>query len=315
MIKSPLPFIVSRKPKLHVKDERQRAQRSARMTLVSALSGHEGVVFFADTNETISDYSKKTIDKVDVFDFPNHPFRFAIAGAADDSTYADMLQHELSATLLAQEAFDLAAIKLALTDTLTEFYGKHFAATDRPKLQYLVAIQPLPSGTPEIVHIAQTAVNFVGITTHQTSIGIGSYLADYLYGVLLGGGEPIAWLSAIAVYVAREVNDNVAGVGPIDRIVIFDREGGYDELCPVDIEAIQENLSGMNEGLRHFFSLACDITPESDSYGLGETVTQIATGAKEMQRQWFSEWMNRTRQRQNGWLNVLSERLKARRGA
>jgi hypothetical protein len=287
------------------------------MTLVSALSGYEGVAFFADTQETVSGYSKKTIDKVEVWDFPNHPFRFVSAGSSDDGDYSDMLQNELASTLLALDVFDLGAIKLALTDTLTEFYGKHFGsrpASERPRLEYLIAVQPLPDGTPEIVHVVQSAVNFIGITTHNKSIGVGSYLADYLYNRILGGGEPFAQLCAAAVYVAQEVRDNVEGVGIIDRIVLFDRFGGYDELVPIDIWAIERNLGGINEGILHLFSLCSDISEGSETYGLEETLTAIGKDAREQQQKWFSEWQERVQGRKN-YLEIINRRIKAKKQA
>jgi hypothetical protein len=311
-----LPFIVPRKPNIDLRLRQQQIARK-RMTLVSALSGHEGIAFFADTQETVAGYSKKVMDKVEVWDFPGRPFRFVLAGSSDDGDYSDMLQSDISSTLLTLDVFDLGRIKLALTDTLTEFYGKHFGsrpASERPRLEYLIAIQPLPTGTPEIVHVVHSAVNFLGITAHNKSIGIGSYLADYLYGRILGGGEPFVQLCAAAVYVAREVRENVDGVGQMDRIVLFDRTGGYDELVPIDIETIEENLGGINEGILHLFSLCSDISQGSEQYGLEETITGIGQEARERHKQWFSEWQGRVKSRTH-YLDVLNWRIKAKKKA
>src|SRR5205814_5418375 len=254
----PLPFIVPRKfqPK-----NQQRLPERRTMTLVAALRGHEGLVMFDDTQETVSGYSKRTIDKIEVWDFPGHPFRFAIAGACTDATYADALQYELAEALMGIPQYDLRnGIVPTLSTTLTEFYKKHIwpRGGDRPQIEYLVAIQPFPKGYPDVLHISETAVNVVGVTTHTYSVGVGSYLTDYLLGRLLGGGEPIAQLCAAAVHVAKEVEQNIDGVGPMERAVIFDKWGGYDELAPLDIEEIADNLGGLNEATMHLFSLAAD---------------------------------------------------------
>ena len=37
------------------------------MTLVTALSGREGTILCADTQETVSEYAKKKIDKLEVW--------------------------------------------------------------------------------------------------------------------------------------------------------------------------------------------------------------------------------------------------------
>src|SRR5882762_2960473 len=175
MIRSPLPFILKQKkvPKAH-NEQRERKRRQSRMTLVAALSGHQGTIFFADTDEIIGSYSKKTIDKMQVWDFPDRPFRFAIAGATTDGTYADALQSELSGALFRVDAFDLRKITEALSDTLAAFYAKHIwprVGGDKPQMEYLITIQP-PDGYTEVFHIAETAVNIMGVTTHWKSIGV-----------------------------------------------------------------------------------------------------------------------------------------------
>lgn len=279
------------------------------MTLVSALSGCEGVVLFADTQETVTNYSKKTIDKITVWDYPNRPFRFAISGACDDASYSDMLQNELSNALLSLNAFDLKKITDKLGDTLAEFYAKHIwpRGGDRPQLQYLIALQPLPLGSPQVIQIAETAVNVAGTTTHTQSIGVGRYLADYLFGLILGGAETISHLCAAAVFVAKEAYDNIDGVGDIDRIVIFDRNGGYDELSLIDIKAIQENLLGLREASTHLFSIAADLSPYY-SDDIKQSVIAIAEEARERQEQWLIEWKSRSSGRANA-IEIINTRF------
>ena len=95
------------------------------MTLVATLMGNAGVIVFADTQEVVQQLSKKTIDKLIVYDPPARPFRFAIAGATEDASYVDNLQSELAATLLALDDYDLKVIKEHLSATLVEFHTKH----------------------------------------------------------------------------------------------------------------------------------------------------------------------------------------------
>lgn len=134
------------------------------MTLISALSGYEGVLLFADTQETVADYSKKAIEKTEIWDIPGHPFRFAIAGATDSGTYADLLQNEIVSALGSLKTFDTGIITEALTATLTNFYSTHVwprPAGERPETQFLLIVQPLPNGFPQVFHIAQTAPNIL----------------------------------------------------------------------------------------------------------------------------------------------------------
>jgi len=232
------------------------------MTLVAALSGHEGVVMFADTQEIVAGYSKKNVDKLCVYDGQNPLFRFAIAGATNDATYLENLQSEMASALRSVCAYKLGTISDTLTAVLTSFYAKHIwpRATDKPHMQYLVVVQPLPEGRPETFHISETAVNVLGITTHEKSIGVGSYLADYLIHLLLGGGEPLAQLCAAAVYVATQVRENIEGVGQVERIAMFGNEGQYDELTLSEIMAIEQTVSPIAEVIKTSFDAMTDIS-------------------------------------------------------
>lgn len=277
------------------------------MTLVAALSGHEGIVLFADNDETVAGYSKRTIDKVEVWSTPDRPFRFAIAGACTDGTYADALQSEIGGALFSVDSFDLKKITVALSDTLTSFYGKHVwprVSGDKPQMEYLVAIQPLPKGFAEVIHISETAVNVMGVTTHWKSIGVGSYLADFLFNLMLGGGEPIAQLAAAAVYAAKEVRKNIDDVGEVERIVVFRWDGTYDEFDLEDIQAIEKNLSPLNEALGYLFSSAMGVSDARTESALINVIDKIS----EKQNQWYDEWVQKEKQRKY-MLEVYAKRL------
>jgi hypothetical protein len=285
------------------------------MTLVAALSGREGLVMFADTQETVSGYSKKTIDKMEVWDFQSRPFRFAIAGACTDATYVDALLYELSNTLMCLDICDLRGdIVPALAKTLTNFYSQHIwpRPGERPQIEYLIGIQPLPAGYPEVLHISETAVNVVGTTTHTKSIGVGCYLADYIVDHILGGGEAIPDLCAAAVYVAKEVEHNIDGVGEIDRAVILDRWGGYDELTPSDIEQIGSNIGGFNEAMNYLFLLSSDVS--RDEAELPSSIIEIAKSIRTQQLEWYKEFETRVQQRAS-FISHFSARVAMKRNA
>jgi hypothetical protein len=97
-----LPFIVKNKlPKSNQKRDQQRERRKISMTLVSALSGFGSVVLLADTEESVYGVSKRAVDKLRVYSFDNHPFRFAISGCTTHAEYLEMLQTEIASVLLA----------------------------------------------------------------------------------------------------------------------------------------------------------------------------------------------------------------------
>jgi hypothetical protein len=260
MIPKPLPFLCRR----NRSEEAARAARKRgkhRMTLVSALMGREGVVIFCDTQETVGGYSKKNVDKMTVWSFPDSPFRFAISGATDDATYLDMLERALSGTLLSMDTYSLAKAETSLTKTLTEFYSKHIwpQAARAPLTEFLIVIQPLPSGRPDVIHISGTAVTIPSLSHPFKNIGVGAHLADYLFSLLLGGGQTQVELAIVGAYVGKQVNENVDGCGPVERIVLLGNNGQNEELTSEDIKGFENNLHPIGEVIQAAFIVAASV--------------------------------------------------------
>jgi len=270
------------------------------MTLVAALSGYEGTILFADTEEVVGSYSTRTIDKLAVWDCSN--FRIGIAGASTDGTYADMLQAEILEALSRIPSFDMGAIRNVLAKTLTDFYGKHVwpRMGDKPQMEYLLVVQPLPQGLPEVIQIAETAANIVPDEGYKT-IGVGQYLADYIFKQMfqtpipVSRGESISFLCGAGVYAAKEVRENIDGVGPIERVAVFTRDGEYDELYPVDISAIEGNVSSIQEFLGYMYSDIMD-AEKDDKHVLTVADTESVSFVhelREVHKNWYTEWKHK----------------------
>lgn len=273
------------------------------MTLVAALSGREGTILFADTQEIIGEYAKRKIEKLEVQEGVG--LRFGIAGACTDGTYADMLQSEICSALSGIHDFDLDKIKRDLADTLTNFYAKHIwpRSGQYPLMQYLLVVQSLIGGYPTVIHISETAANVC--TEEVKTIGVGSYLADYLFKQMTAGdlpfppSESLAFLCAASVYVAREIRENIDGVGPLERVAVFNRDGTYDALHPVDIMEIEENVGSIGEFLGYFYRDAFDGDPQHNLEPLSESkwASDVSEGLKEWYAKWRSEESRKRRER------------------
>lgn len=263
------------------------------MSLAAALSGFDGVILFADTQETVGGYAKKSVEKLKMYDVKGHPFRFAIANATNEGNYADALESNIAAALLSITTYDLGVIHNSLTAELSDFYSKHVwpRPSDRPQMEYLLLIQP-PTGDSQVFHIAETAVNPM-TTAHGKSIGIGSYLADYILQRALMGGDAdsLSRLIATAVYIAREVRENVDGCGEIHEILVFLRNGEWDYVDHSEILKIEQNTEQMRGALSKAFSLATDDWPEflgDEEEGIEDILLRIKNG----QAAWYEEWEN-----------------------
>lgn len=266
------------------------------MTLVAALSGCDGTILFADTEEVKGDYSTRTIDKLAVWNCP--AFRIGIAGASTDGTYADMLQGELLSAVSRIPIFDIPAIRIVLAETLTTFYAKHIwpRSGEKPQMEYLFVVQPLPTGFPEVIQISETAANVVQAEGYKT-IGIGSYLADYVFKQIfqaplpVSRGETISFLCGAGLYAAKEVRENIGGVGPVDRVAVFTCDGEYDELYPIDISAIEENLSSIAECLGYMYGDIMDV--ERDAVGHDDSFSGWVRELRQGHAEWYESWKGR----------------------
>jgi hypothetical protein len=268
------------------------------MTLVSALMGREGVVTFCDTQETIGGYAKKSVDKMTVWDFPDAAFRFAISAASDDASYLEMLERAVSGTLLRMDAYSLGAIESALTETLTEFYSKHIwpQSSKASLIEFLIAIQPLPSGRPEVLHISGTAVSVPSLSCNYKNIGVGGYLADYLFSLILGGGQTQAELAIAAALVGKQVGDNVDGCGPVERIVLFDRDGQYEELGLDEVTESLRILQPFLGLLEASFTAATSIV-DMNAHDLAlEEIAGELSDIRESNRAWWNSIQDRRKQ-------------------
>ena len=262
------------------------------MTLAAALSGCDGIILFADTEESTG-YSKRRVEKLGVYDFPNHPFRFGIADATEHGDYSDALRAEMISTLLSIEEYDLGKIQQALSSELAGFYSKHIwpqgSSENRPRTEFLIVVQPYLKEGPQIFHVSETAVNMVGFHERGKSIGIGSDLADYLLDLAVCGDQvdSLDSLITIAVYVAREVRENVRGCGQVERLAVFLRDGELDCVTHTDIAAIEDNLKPMNDTLHTAFSIAAFNGVEDNTE---QKLLDTLAGIQERQFKWFENW-------------------------
>ena len=233
------------------------------MTLVTTLHGRDGVVMFTDTQETVGGYAKKIVDKLTLWNVDG-PFRFAIAAATNDTTYLEMLEREISRALFSVKSYALGEIERSLVDALTGFYAKHIwpQPSKNHLIEFLITLQPMPNGRPDVIHISGTAVSVPTISENHKSIGVGAYMADYLLPIFLGGGEDLAQLAMTAVYVGKEVHDNVDGVGPVDRIILLGNNGDYHELYHDVIRELEENLFPFRDVIQQAFRAASEVLDE-----------------------------------------------------
>jgi hypothetical protein len=262
-------------------------RKGRRMTLIAGFSGRGGTVLCSDLLEVQGGYAKKPVDKITLSVNADEPenirFQFAI-GCSGSGPYMDMLQAELVSGLeLLVKSQDTPLDKLpttirdVLVDILVQFYGKHIwprsSSAVNAEMQFLLLIQPCPHGEPCFMRIIETAVSIIEEASYA-SIGIGSYLAEYILENLHSGGGAKEYQLALAAYVLTEVNENVDGCGHGYSIYHFDENGKmswmFDKYRP-------EDFSGLKRIFEWAFQTMTDIVPQVSGFTpqrLGELIDE-----------------------------------------
>lgn len=230
----PLPVILPDGSKLPRARE-QRLHGAKRMTLVARFEGVNGAILAADSEETVGGYAKRSVQKLEVWSQPT--FTYARAAATDSGSYADMLTWELDDMIRKFEVYDPEAKFNAVKELLVAFYSKHMwprPANEAPQIQLLILFQPRPktkggfAGRPLLLHTSETSVNVV--RNGYKSIGVGSYLADFILDRMLDFGAEKNHMLAVAAYVFKQVSENIVGVGKEPAIHYFGIDGGREYL-------------------------------------------------------------------------------------
>lgn len=221
------------------------------MTVIIGMQGYPGVVLAADSEETVSGYSKREVEKVG--QWTNDCLRFAIGGAGAGH-YADMLADKIAAELMPLQVFDPDAISQTIEKTVVQFHQTHLwsrassQSIEDAAVQLIIVVQPLVGGYAdhEIICVWETCDSAVvnhTLDRHyrpHASIGIGGHLAEYLLDKLFNpaGGE--AHLVLTAAYVLREVSKSIAQVGKDPYITVFRSAGTADWLLGWDLRDFDE---------------------------------------------------------------------------
>jgi hypothetical protein len=251
-----LPFPVPKSPPIG--ELKQQLPERKRMTLVATFGGASGTILLADSQESTG-YAKKSVSKVEVF--TSKPYRFAFAGAGNATHIEGItrcLMRESGLRELPDAGTTHSDVEAALKAAVIGYYQQHIwpRAGDKPELELIFLAQPLPVGHTIAFHIADGLVNFCHY--ESKAIGIGSYLADYLLPKLVGYAQEDGELFAKAVYILKEVKDNIEGCGGESQIHLFKNDGTCDGLQDAEVLEIEKLVVEFNEIMRQGFDAAFD---------------------------------------------------------
>jgi hypothetical protein len=302
----PLPFIIPKKPFDH---PRRRLPERKHMTLVAGLSGFGGLVVFSDTQETVQGYAKKQMDKIDFWTSgPSGPG--LLMGGAGSAIHIEKLNQWIGPTVAGnvREGRDSDFIIKHIEEAVAEFFKEHIwirPVNDRPELEMLLALQP--NGSPAtLFHIAEGVMTMVA--GHFKAIGIGSYLADFLFNKLSEFGQDEAEMIAIAAYILKEVRTNIDGCGLEGAIWILRPDGTRDLFAKEEIDELEGFIDLFDEIMGIAFDAAFDTTSGRSS------PSHIAALTEELNRE-YGKWLSSVNEQRMSKVKYYFERKDKLRGA
>jgi len=201
------------------------------MTIAAGFMNGGSVILASDSRELIGNYAKKTTQKIKITDYYNN-WRFGIVGASDDAHYVDLFEADLSRELFKINTFDYSKIHSIIRATLHRIHKQHIwprPKGDRPRFSTLIVIQgQKPTPSRSLLVTEESALLNV---REYKSIGIGSYMADYLHRQAMAtiGGTYNAstdFLQNLAVFILQEVKNSVEGCDDESLVATFDGVNG-----------------------------------------------------------------------------------------
>jgi hypothetical protein len=168
-------------PKLFVVPRIKPSRRLSRrhVTIVSGFLTNNAVVLAADSQELVSDFTKAFTQKIQIANYVGH-WRLAMAGSSDHSQYIRLIESELSMRLTSLPKFDYPAIVSIIKATVHQVHKQHIwpRPSNRPEVQIIYAIQGLTTTPCRALLVSEDSA--VTPVNDYMSVGIGTYLADYL---------------------------------------------------------------------------------------------------------------------------------------
>ena len=214
------------------------------MTIVSGFLTGESAIICADSEEVISDYSKSSTQKIRIVNFHGGNWRMGIAGSGD-GTYIDLFESEVMSELAPVQHYDHAKIVSTIRRVLRRIHQEYIwprDPVDRPSIQFLIALQQIKPSSGRGLLMTQDAA--VLTVMEYKSIGVGAYLADYLYKSLtptVGITYNLSTAEAcnLGILLLKEVKKSIQHCDGETNIAIFHGDGSFRWVLTSEINQVE----------------------------------------------------------------------------
>jgi hypothetical protein len=212
------------------------------MTIAIGFMLGNGAVLCADSQEVVSDYAKTTTQKIYSLESPGK-WRIGLVGAGDVACI-EVFNEDVTRKISALPDFDYTKMLGIVRDTIRGIHEQHIwprQASDRPTFAMLVALQGINPGARALLYTQDSMVLPVD---HYKSIGIGSYLADYLHDRIYPtpGCDYKSTPEEAArngIFILNQVKSAIHGCDGETIVAIYQGDGTFRWLLGNEVEQIE----------------------------------------------------------------------------
>jgi hypothetical protein len=225
------------------------------MTIALGFMLGNAAVVCADSQEVISDYAKSKTQKI--YSLHSSKWRIGLVGAGD-SACIELCNEELTRKISSLQSFDYPAMLDMVRETIHEIHEQHiWPRQDRPSFQMLIALQGIDPGARALLYTQDSIVLPVD---HYKSIGVGSYLADYLHDRIYltpGSGYQSGAEEAArnAVFILQQVKSSIHGCDGETLVAIYHGDGTFRWMIGTEVAQVENWFDGFNASTNHLRSL------------------------------------------------------------
>lgn len=235
------------------------------MTIVAGFKCWEGVVLCADTQETVSDISKKNVPKL-IFQpvdsnghaLPSNKDQLAVAfcGSSNNAAFVDKLVASAWEDAQAGRNLDEVCneIEKSIKNTYREF-GKIFQTGYCPGADLLYGVKMF--GHSKLFSASGPVVNEVHT---YASAGAGYYMADFLASRMYGHHLDIRQCVILAAYILYQAGEYVVGCGGDSQIAVLKDDGTSGVVDSKVVDELTKTLQFVDKELWDFTLAAANLS-------------------------------------------------------
>lgn len=212
------------------------------MTIVSGFMTGNAAILSADSQEVVSDYSKTTTQKIRTIEFFGN-WRLGIAGSGD-AGYIDLFEQELTRNLSGIRDFDYGKITSIIRAEIHKIHKQHIwpRKNQTVSVQFMIVLQGIRP-TPSRGLFATNDSALLQVPEYH-SIGVGSYMADYVKEQLYPGrGAVYNSLTDVvantAVLILQQVKKAIHGCDGESLVAVFSGDGSLRWMTHDEVQGVE----------------------------------------------------------------------------